>query len=175
MEASRRFVPQAGPAAPRTIPQAGFTLTEVLMVVLIIGIVAAMAAPKLDGFIRRQRVRMTLNRVAGDLAYTRMLAVRTGHGAVLRFIPAPAECPGKRPGSRRYEIARRGDRQRVVRVWDLSTDGHPLCVRTSGADTVAFNSRGLPAPYANRTIHAEDGPVRDSLTLSVVGRIYRRY
>jgi hypothetical protein len=45
----------------------------------------------------------------------------------------------------------------------------------NSSDTVAFNSRGLLSPFANRTLHAVQGEVRDSLTVSVVGRIYRRF
>jgi hypothetical protein len=43
------------------------------------------------------------------------------------------------------------------------------------ADSIAFDSRGLLAPFNNRTVRAVQGDARDSLTVSVVGRIYRRF
>ena len=152
----------------------GFSLVELLMVLLVLAIAAGLAAPSLRGFVRRERVRGALNRVAADLHYTRMLAVRSGHGAVLRFTPDP-RCAARFSGHG-WTVAVHGPAGGVVKtVRADAADAHPLCLEMNSSDTVAFNSRGLLSPFANRTLHAVQGEVRDSLTVSVVGRIYRRF
>ena len=157
----------------------GFSLTEVLVVLVIVGILAAIAAPSLRAVIRRERVRGALNRVAGDLHYARMLAVRSGQRTVVRFAPAP-ECAGsgRTPiGSRRWTVEVRGPGVRVARRASLDDAGgrYPFCLEMNGSDTVAFDSRGLLVPFGNRTMRVVDGEVRDSLSISALGRILPRY
>jgi|SRR5215213_1382974 len=153
----------------------GTTLPELLAVLAIMAILASIAAPRLNGFIARQRVRGALNLLAGDIAHARMTAVRSGRGAVLRFYPDP-ECAsaGARAGHA-YAITLRGADPGPARRSDARAAGGPVCLRTSGADTLAFNSRGLLVPFSNRTVWSVQGTVRDSLTVSAVGRVYRRF
>jgi hypothetical protein len=49
-----------------------------------------------------------------------------------------------------------------------------VCFDLNNSDSVVYNSRGLLAPFNNRTIWLADDDVRDSLTLSVTGRIFWR-
>ena len=53
-------------------------------------------------------------------------------------------------------------------------DERPACLYIGG-DQIAFGSRGLLAPFNNRTVRAVQDDARDSLTVSVVGRVYRRF
>ena len=148
----------------------GYTLYELMATLMIAGIAMSIAAPRLEGVLRRERVRSAVNRLAGDLEYTRMAAIRNGRGTVLRFVPGPG-CP--RPGGTGYRIALKGSPV-VLRQW-YPADGVAVCFVTSNADTLVYNSRGLLAPFNNRTIRGVLGTARDSLTISVVGRIYRRF
>ncbi len=56
-------------------PQGGFTLAELVMVVLIIGIITAVAAPKYIDSLSRYRAEAAAQRIATDLKYARREAV----------------------------------------------------------------------------------------------------
>jgi hypothetical protein len=63
-----------------------------------------------------------------------------------------------------------------VRATSVRVNGaSAVCLSSNNSDTVAYNSRGLLVPFANRKVVGVRGAVRDSLTISVVGRIYRRF
>ena len=148
----------------------GYTLFELMATLVIAGIAMSIAVPSMDGMLRRERVRAAMNRLAGDLEYTRMAAVRNGRATVMRFTPGPG-CP--RPGGTGYRIGLKGTAT-VLREWH-AVDGVAVCFVTNNADSLVYNSRGLLAPFNNRTIRGVLGTARDSLTISVAGRIYRRF
>jgi prepilin-type N-terminal cleavage/methylation domain-containing protein len=147
----------------------GFSLLEVLTALAVASIALSLAVPRLDAWVRRERVRAALNHLAGDLEFTRMAAVRSGHGAVLRLVRDP-RCPAR--GGAGYRVALRGGTDVLRRSPRI--EGVPVCYEVN-ADSISFNSRGLLAPFNNRTVRAVRGDARDSLTVSVVGRIYRRF
>jgi type IV fimbrial biogenesis protein FimT len=149
----------------------GFSLHELLITLTVASIAAAVAVPRVEGFIDRERVRSALNRLAGDLQFTRMAAVSRGQTAVLRFRADP-RCPDATASG--YFVTPRGEPTRVLRI-SATPEARPTCFSAKGTDTVAFGSRGLLSPFNNRTFRASVGAARDSLTVSVLGRIYRRF
>jgi prepilin-type N-terminal cleavage/methylation domain-containing protein len=155
--------------------QRAFTLVEVAAVVAVMGIAAAIAAPRLHGWIVHLRTRAAANQVAADLAYTRTLAVRDGWRARLVIEPA-ADCPAPSPGAagHRYRIVA-GAGEAVVARRDLRADGGRICLASNRSREVVFNSRGLPIAQ-NRTLTLREGAFpADTLLLSAVGRVLRRY
>jgi len=147
----------------------GYSLLELMTALVVAGIAVSLAVPGLEVVLRRERVRAAMNHLAGDLEFTRMTAVRSGQGAVLRLVPDP-RCP--RRGGAGYRVASRGSDE-VLRA-SPGQEGVPVCYEVN-ADSIAFDSRGLLAPFNNRTVRGVQGTIRDSLTVSVVGRIYRRF
>ncbi|HEX5725326.1 MAG TPA: GspH/FimT family pseudopilin [Longimicrobiaceae bacterium] len=155
----------------------GFTLAELLVVLALVAVLASVAAPSLSALIARQRLRGALNQLTADLYYARLLAVENGRRVTLRFEPS-RDCTPRRPRNRvvqGYRIVVRGTPERVARTVSLRWEGRRLCLETNNSDSIAFNSRGLLVPFANRTVWATHGSAADSLTLSVLGRVYRRF
>jgi type IV fimbrial biogenesis protein FimT len=151
----------------------GYTLTELIVTLLIFGILLAIAAPRLDAWLAHVRARGALNRVAVHLAYTRQMAVRTGGRARLEVEPSP-DCPAPRNGAAgyRYRIFAGGDS--LMLMVNLRLDGAPVCLTTNQSGAVVFDSRGLVLGFNNRTMSVRQGshpPV--SLTVSAVGRVLR--
>jgi len=149
----------------------GFTLHELMMTLVVASIAVMIAVPRLETFIHRERVRGALNRLAGDLEFTRMAAVRSGNTAVLRFRGDP-RCPSGTASG--YVVSLRGS-VRLLRVSFAPEEGVPTCYSARATDTIAFGSRGMLSPFNNRTFRASSGGHRDSLTVSVMGRILRRF
>lgn len=148
----------------------GFTLLELLTVLVVLAVGASLAAPRLNAMTSRMRARAALDQVALDLYHARMLAIREGTRTVMRF-------------------SRRGDRSEchaagytvVVRTvpertaWTTVLDLPPsACLRLGTVDSVTFNSRGLP-DGVGRKVRLEQGEYSDSLTFSLLGRTFRYY
>jgi prepilin-type N-terminal cleavage/methylation domain-containing protein len=72
---------------------AGFTLVEAMIVVAVIGILAAVASPLMDGFFADVRLRAAARDVADTFRVARAEAIRTGTPHVVFFSAAPAAAP----------------------------------------------------------------------------------
>jgi len=54
---------------------AGFTLTETMIIVVIIGVIAGMTIPSFMNYLQRQKVQGARNALMADIAYARSLAI----------------------------------------------------------------------------------------------------
>jgi len=61
----------------------GFTLVEVMMVILLIGLLASVAAPPMFRYLADSRLQTNTDRMAADLQYARTLSITNGE--ILRF------------------------------------------------------------------------------------------
>lgn len=71
----------------------GFTLLEVLVIALIVGILSSIAAPSWEAFINRQRVRTVNDRVLQTLRTAQSEAKRSKRDITITFNPTPATDP----------------------------------------------------------------------------------
>ena len=66
--------------------QAGFTVVEAMVVVAIIGILAAFAAPAMNQLIRTQKVRSAAYDIFSDLSFARSEAINRGHDIMMSSV-----------------------------------------------------------------------------------------
>ncbi len=63
--------------------RAGFTLVEMMIIIMVIGIMASLAAPPLFRFVQSNNLNTTSDRMMADLQYARAISI--SNGRVLRF------------------------------------------------------------------------------------------
>lgn len=74
-----------------------------MVVVAILGLLAALAAPSFTALIERWRVRQAAEDLASTLTYARSEAIRRGGGVVLRRnTPNGTDCPGTTSGGEQW-------------------------------------------------------------------------
>jgi prepilin-type N-terminal cleavage/methylation domain-containing protein len=139
---------------------AGFTLIEIVMVLVIFGIMAAIAAPQMGAYVERQKTRRALDTVANDLAHARILAIRQGSPVDVQF-----------HGSGHYSVGAVGATERKEVRLGQSFGGVTLDI--PGGDIV-FDSRGLVRSGVGQITVSINGKT-DQLSLSPTGRVYRAY
>jgi prepilin-type N-terminal cleavage/methylation domain-containing protein len=150
--------------------RSGYSLAELLVVVVLVGLLLGLAAPSLRRQMARIRAHAALNRLAGDLYHARMLAVREGDRVDLVLRRDGGPCV------RSYVIHLHstGTAAREVAI------GHGLpglCLQYTGLasdSVIRFNSRGMILP-PTRSLLVEGRGVSDSLKLSIAGRARRTF
>jgi prepilin-type N-terminal cleavage/methylation domain-containing protein len=145
---------------------AGFSLLEILLVLVLAGILTAIAVPPLSTYLQRVRMRSVLDRFTTDLYHARMIAARSGERIHFRLEPGHDGCVLG------YEV-RRAESGEILRRVDLG-DTPSVCLTISGNNTLSINSRGMPVGAA-RTVRVTGGSLGDSLRISIVGRVNRLY
>jgi prepilin-type N-terminal cleavage/methylation domain-containing protein len=147
----------------------GFSLIEILIVLVILSILAGVAVPSLNGVFRESRARGVTAQLAADISHARMLAVRSGRGASLQFT-----------GPTSYEVREGVGVSAVTRkTVNLATDyGSAIeLVRVSTGESLVFDSRGMATSGAGKlAVHSTGAghAVRsDTIRLSPIGLVRR--
>lgn len=155
------------PISPPRSASAGYSLVEMIAVLVLIGIGAALAVPRMGGMIDNSKTSGAIGQLSSDLAYARILAVRWGRPTSVRFSASGAE----------YTVT-------VDTAGTASPDFHTVkTVRVAGdyagvllavpRSQVSFTPRGLPYSESHGTFKAVKGSTVDSLFLYPTGRVYR--
>ena len=142
----------------------GFSLAELLIVLVIIGIAISMAVPRLQGALHESALQGSLNRMASDLTLTRLRAVRGATRASLTINSA---------GTGYTVVVDPTGTPETVKTVSFVSDAKGL-VLSPASSSVTFDSRGLLVS-GTTTIRATRQGRADSLTISGVGRVYRGY
>lgn len=117
----------------------GFTLVEIVVAVLIIGILAASAAPRISNRISYHRADSAAERIASDFNLARRQAMARGVDETVAFDT----------GNHRYTLSSVTSLSSPTAVYTVKLDEYPyecavLVVSFGGGSTVAFNPYGIP-------------------------------
>ena len=148
---------------------AGFTMAEMIVVLLMIGILSAIAAPGWSAFINRQRLNQANGAVASVIQETRLQAKSTKGTYSISFrvnnnIPEYIIYPGTNPPADSVWIAL-GDtmtlRSREVFLYtnlkslteyNTTTTDKQIVQTTPGEGTITFDSQGILANKSSGTV-----------------------
>jgi type II secretion system protein H len=144
-------------------PRGGFTLTELLIVLVIAAVILAIAMPRFTGFVRELSGRSATSRVVTDLALARTQAVREGRTVSLRVT-----------GASTYQITLDNGAAIVRTIKTVDVKGGQRNVTISPATArMIFDSRGMLVTGSSPRLLVTRTGKTDTVSVSAVGRVYR--
>lgn len=149
--------------APR---DAGFTAIELLTVLVIIGIGAAVAAPNISAFVHKTRTQQALNQVVTDVARARLMAVEDGRKAALVF---------QTDGTYYLQTQATDGTWSTVQTVRLRDDFTGVSIQ-GDMSSLEFSTRGMVTNLAGDAyLRILSNGARDSVFVSPAGRAYRAF
>ncbi|HYR10496.1 MAG TPA: GspH/FimT family pseudopilin [Longimicrobium sp.] len=144
-------------------PRGGFTLTELLIVLIVAAIITSMALPKMFSFIRHLNARSATSQVVADLTMARTQAVREGRSVSLRMTNAYT-----------YQVTvDNGDAVRsIIKTVNIRGGQRDVSIAPNDA-RVIFDSRGMLSGASANQLRVTRTGKADTVSISAVGRVYR--
>jgi prepilin-type N-terminal cleavage/methylation domain-containing protein len=148
---------------PRAGKRRGFSMPEMLVTLLLIGILVAIAGPKVSGMFRVDQVKRSLDRLAGDVSFARMRAIRSGRPVDVRSTST----------TRYVVVASTATGVDTLRKVNLASDYPGVTISTFA---FTFDGRGVLRNAADLTaVTATRGTLNANLRVTRVGMVYRDY
>ncbi len=141
-------------AVPNLLHQAGFTLTELMIAIVIVGIMATIAVPNILGEIPKFRLNGAMRQIAGDLMAARMMAIKQNKNIKVTFINeyeyeiCEDPCPDPKPKPKNINS---------FHGVTMGTGNHPT-----------FSPRGTST---NETINVSNSSGAKTITVAITGRV----
>jgi prepilin-type N-terminal cleavage/methylation domain-containing protein len=138
----------------------GFTLIEIITVVVIMGVVMMMALPKYGNMNDRNQIRSAKDGLAARISAARAAAVASGKPAIFSLLGDT------------MRVTLRSDGVTTLKGADVNLRNQFGVTMTSGDASVVFDGRGM-ANQAAIKIKFTRGSLNDSLCVSKLGLINR--
>jgi len=144
----------------------GFTLLELLIVIVLMGLVSAMAYPRMSGVRASAGLRAARVQFIGSLATARAAAVRFGRPAQLKRIGNTIQVRADTGGTGAF----------VSLSLPLPLDSQFSVTLSATVDSVVFGPRGLATNLSSSGARFAlvRGTVRDSVCLTRLGEVAPR-
>lgn len=142
-----------------TSKSGGLTLAELVIVLLILAILAAAAAPRFIGSLHRYRAEAAAARVAHDLRFARRQATAQSASQTVQF---------NSPAAHQYELVNLDDPHRPGQPYVVNLASEPYLAVIVSADfggdaTIVFNGYGRPDSIG--TVTVQSGTVQRIVTV----------
>lgn len=138
---------------------AGFSMVEILLVLVVMGILSGLVAPAMSSYLAKQNARAAIVRLKGDILYARMLAIQSGANAT--FTPTATGYVIQAPDPSGNAM--------VARSVDLASEHHGMTVAADAAVT-QFDARGMVTGGGGQVSITRAGETR-SLFINVIGTV----
>lgn len=145
----------------------GVSLVELLTALVLVALLTSLAVPSLHESLSVIRIRSTLDQLATELHYARLLAVREGY-----LVDVSMERDRRRCAIR-YAVVSRAPSALPKRV-DVAKQIPGLCLRGTKHSPLTFDSRGL-ARGSWQSYQIRHGGQTFAVVVSSAGRIRRDY
>ena len=137
----------------------GFTMVDVVITVLIIGIMAAVAVPRFVDSLHRHRADAAAAKIQADLEYARRTAMARSTQLTVQFAAA----------SNDYTLVGIDRPDRVGESYHVTLSDHPfestlVSASLGGDEAVQFNQYGVPD--SGGTITVKSGSYQQTITLN---------
>lgn len=143
----------------------GYSLPELLATLVILGILVALAAPRLSGVGGLARQTGAMNQLATDLSLTRMRAIRDGNTARLVINGS---------GTAYQVVIRKADGVTLDTVKTVRlTQNYPGLLLRPVQDSVVFDSRGMRRGGTQLIQAVRNNAGVDSIKISPLGKVTR--
>lgn len=149
--------------------RSGFTLVELLLVVMVLGVVAGVAAPKYRAAMDGIALETAAKRLAADLRYARQEAMRRAVEIGLDFDAAAETYRSTTIGGATLPDLDHPSQTLAVDLWDYN--GRVALASTSFAsDRVTFDFRGDPSGAGS--VELTNGSDTALVSVTLAGEVY---
>jgi type IV fimbrial biogenesis protein FimT len=131
-----------------TMPQRGFTIIELMFVVIILAILVGLAAPSFSELARTQRVRAAAVDLYSDITFARSEAIKRG----APIFVAPKDSATPKDWALGWDVRLTSLTGTIIKTQDPLGGG----ITASGPGSIVFGQAGRPTATANIEIKHAD-------------------